>query len=403
MRPRRFALAVASIVAANLAILGAQRAGVFSGSLTDPAIRYPDAPTRTAVDDLNAKLANGSASLPHDEASGYLKPVLDALKIPVESQVLVYTKTSQQASFIQPQNPRAIYFNDTTAVGYVRGAPLLEVWAQDPRQGTIFYTLDQAARERGAPAFARETRCLACHLAWETLSVPGPFVLTTFPREFEYQGADGFAVDHRDDLSKRWGGWYVTGKRVPARHMGNLPLFMSDDPPPSSPARPTLAGTVNLTGYPTPYSDIVALMVLEHQTHAINLITRLDWESRAGTVHVDEAVHDLVDYLLFVGEARIGAPIEGSSGFAEKFSAMGPKDSKGRSLRELLMDGRMMKYPLSYMIYSPAFDALPDNAKGLAMIRLREVLSGEDRDPRYAHLTPDIRKTILEILGETKP
>jgi hypothetical protein len=392
-----------TLLAANVAIAVAQRPGVFSGSLNDPAIRYAEATTRTAIDELNKKLSSGAITLPHDEVSGYLKPVLGALGIPIESQVLVYTHTSQQAFSITPDNPRAIYFNDSIAVAFTRGAPLLEAWAIDPRQGTIFYAMDQKAVERGAPGFSREMRCLTCHVAWETLSVPGPFVLTTFPREFEYQGADGFAVDHRDDLSRRWGGWYVTGRKVPSRHMGNLPLFMSGDPPASSPVRTTLAGTVDLTGYPAPYSDVVALMVLEHQTHAINLMTRLAWESRIGSVHVEEAIRELVDYLLFVGEARIAAPVEGSSGFAEKFSAGGPKDSRGRSLRELQMDGRMMKYPLSYMIYSPAFDAIPDTARGLVQVRLREILSGGDPDPKYSHLTPEIRIAILEILKDTKP
>ena len=402
MRPGRFVSIIVTILAANVALGVAQRPGVFSGSMNDPAIRYADAPTRTAIDDLNRKLSVGEVALAHDRIGGYLKPVLDALGIPVESQVLVYTHTSQQAFSITPDNPRAIFFNDSAAVAFTRGAPLLEAWATDPRQGTIFYAMDQQPRESGAPGFSRETGCLTCHVAWETLSVPGPFVLTTFPREFDYQGADGFAVDHRDDLSRRWGGWYVTGRRLPARHMGNLPLFITGDPPPSAPPKATLAGTVDLAGYPTPYSDVVALMVLEHQTHAINLMTRLAWESRIGSVHVEEAIRGLVDYLLFVGEARIPTPIEGTSGFAEKFSARGPRDSRGRSLRELQLNGRMMKYPLSYMIYSPAFDAIPDAARGLAMVRLREILSGEDPDPKYSHLTPEIRSAIIEILKDTK-
>lgn len=391
-----------ALLAASAAIAIAQRPGVFSGSLADPAIQYATGPTNTAVNLLNKKLADGDVTLKYDEATGYLRSTLDALNIPVESQVVVYTKTSLQAQWITPGNPRAIYFNDTTAVAFVRGAPLLEVWAQDPRQGTIFYSLEQKSLER-APAFARETRCLACHLAWETLSVPGPLVLTTFPREFDYQGADGFAIDHRDELSQRWGGWYVTGRRGPARHMGNLPLFMKGDPPATAaPLRPSLAGTVDLPGYPTPYSDIVALMVLEHQTHALNLITRTAWEARIGSVNVPDAVRDLADYLLFVGEARIAGPMEGSSGFAGKFAAMGPRDSKGRSLRELQLEGRLMKYPLSYTIYSPAFDAIPQFARDAVMARLNDVLSGEDASPKYAHLTPEIRRAIVEILKETK-
>ena len=408
MSPWRLIAATSLLLAASAAMAVAQRQAVFRGGIRHPAIRYETAPTQTAVDALNRTIA--AAAFPHDESSGYLRATLDALDVPVESQVLVYTKTSLQYPHIDMQNPRAVYFNDTVAVGFVRGAPLLEVWAQDPHQGTVFYSLSQQPRDRAAPTFERDGQCLACHLSEETLGVPGPFLFTTFPREHDYQGADGFVVDHRDQLDRRWGGWYVTGQRVPARHMGNLPLFMPDPPaPPGSPAPPapprlSLADSVNLSGYPTPHSDVVALMVLEHQLHAMNLMTRLGWEARVGNgAQVLPSAGDLVDYLLFVREAPIDGRIEGSSGFAEKFSAMGPKDSKGRSLRELQLDGRLMKYPLSYMIYSPAFGGLPHMAKGATLARLREVLSGADADRKYEHLTPEICSAILEILADTLP
>ena len=114
--------------------------------------------------------------------------------------------------------------------------------------------------------------------------MPGLSVLSTFPRKTTNDYASGFFVDHYRPIGERWGGWYVTGKRVPARHMGNFPLFMPKPPheatvtPP--PARVSMAGQIDLTSYPTPYSDIVALMVLEHQAHAANLITRANWEAR---------------------------------------------------------------------------------------------------------------------------
>jgi hypothetical protein len=136
----------------------------------------------------------------------------------------------------------------------------------------------------------------------------------------------------------------------------------------------------------------------------MNLITRLGWEARAGNGdQVLRLARDLADYLLFVGEASIDGRIEGNSGFAEVFSAMGPKDSRGRSLRELQLEGRLMKYPLSYTIYTPAFGALPEMAKAAVLSRLREVLGGGDGERKYAHLTPEIRIAILEILVETLP
>jgi hypothetical protein len=384
----------------------AQRSGAFGESLNHPAIQYSVSQANTVVDELNRKLADGSATLTFDEKSGYLKSLLDLLKVPVESQVMVYSPTSQQAEKITPQNPRAVYFNDNVSVGYVRGGGVLEVVAQDAKLGSVFYVIHQQAV--AAPKLGREQQCLRCHLSWDTLGVPGWSVLSTFPRKTKDDYANGFFVDHYRPVQERWGGWYVTGKRVPARHMGNFPLFMPQPPHEGMetrpPARASLEGQFDLSSYPAPYSDIAALMVLEHQVHATNLITRANWEARLNQEwRVVEAVETLVDYLLFVDEAPIPAGgIEGSSGFAEKFQAMGPRDSKGRSLRDLDLRTRVMKYPLSYMIYSPAFDALPPAAKVKTLDRLRKVLSGEIGGPKYAHLTPDIRQALLEILKDTR-
>ncbi len=334
-----------------------------------------------------------------DDKTGYLRSVLDLLQVPVESQVLVYTQTSLQAQHIKMDNPRAIYFNDTVSVGYIRGAGLIEVTAQDPKMGTIFYAINQVPATQ--PTFGRDQQCLRCHLSWDTLGVPGLSVLTTFPRKSEADYANGGSVDHYRPIEERWGGWYVTGKKVPAKHMGNLPLIMSK--PIAVPARPSLEGQFDLSGYLTPYSDVVALMVLDHQAHFSNLVTRAIWETRLGEeMRIAEAAQTLADYMLFVDEAPIsGGGMEGSSGFAEKFVAAGPKDAKGRSLRELDLKTRLQKYPLSYMIYSPAFRALPDAPKNLVMGQIDRVLSGEIKDPKYAHLTPQLRAEIREILQST--
>jgi hypothetical protein len=181
----------------------------------------------------------------------------------------------------------------------------------------------------------------------------------------------------------------------------------------------SLEGQFDTAGYLSPHSDAVALMVLEHQTHMINLIIRMGWESRLAAYidpllprspgagsntakRLQEAADDLVDYLLFVYEAPIPDKIRGSSGFAEKFAALGPSDSKGRSLRQFDLDQRLMRYPCSYMIYSNAFDALPDSAKNLVYRRLWKVLSGDDKDQRYARLSAADRRAIVEILRSTK-
>jgi len=388
------------LLLAGAAAVAAQRAGAFDQSINHPAIKYSTSDSDTPVDRLNQKLKDGSAKLVYDEKSGYLMSVLDLLQVPVESQVLVYTQTSLQAQHVTMTNPRAIYFNDTVSVGFIRGAGLLEIVAQDPKLGSVFYVVHQTPV--AAATFGREQQCLRCHLSWDTLGVPGLTVLTTFPRQGPDDYAEGGVVDHYKPIEERWGGWYVTGKRVPVRHMGNFPLFMPKPIPTPPPARVSLEGQFDLSGYPTPYSDIVALMVLDHQAHLANLITRATWETRLGNeLRIAEAAAAIADYMLFVDEAKITGGIEGSSGYAEKFGSLGPKDAKGRSLRELDLKTRLQKHPLSYLIYSPAFAALPEAPKNLVMGTITRVLSGEITGAKYAHLTPEIRQAIRTILKET--
>ena len=62
----------------------------------------------------------------------------------------------------------------------------------------------------------------------------------------------------------------------------------------------------------------------------------------------------------------------------------------------------MLRYPCSYMIYTDAFDGLPDAARSAIYRRMWTVLSGEDQNPRYARLTGDDRRAIIDILRETK-
>jgi hypothetical protein len=389
----------------------AQRRDAYVESRDHPAISYSTAPTADAVSALNTRLANGSAALKYDESTGYLRSVLEALSIPVESQMMVFSQTSFQASQIRMHNPRAIFFNDTTAVGYIRGTKVIEVAAQDPKQGMIFYDL---ANEAGSkPTFKRNNDCLACHLSWETLGVPGLMVQSVYPLKDENSYANGFTTVHGSPLEQRWGGWWVTGDPGGARHIGNVSVMYNDKgsklPSPTR-ALTSLDGLFDLKGYLAPYSDVVALLVMDHQANMMNLITRTGWEARvaaasasqSASTRVTEAARDLVDYMLFVDEAPLVGPVKSTSGFAESFVARGPRDGQGRSLRELDLRRRLFKYPCSYMIYTPAFDALPPAAKNAVYSRLWEVLSGKDASPRYKGLAAQERQAIVSILRETK-
>jgi hypothetical protein len=393
-------------------IVAAQRQDAFVASRDDAAIQYSKGPTTDRVSELNRKIQSGATRLAFDGATGYLRATLDALNVPVESQVALFSQNSSQAELIGLKNPRMLYFNDAVAVGYVRGGKLLEIAAHDPRQGVIFYALAQTAA--GVPRFTRDDNCLACHLSWTTLGVPGLFVFSmqTLPAD-KNAYASGFASDHRTSFDTRWGGWYLTGSLGSIRHIGNKPISTAsttDAVKAEVHELKSLEGQFDLTGYLSPHSDVAALMVLEHQTHMTNLITRLGWESRLAAhegkapdiPRIREAAEDLADYMLFAYEVPLQNKIRGSSGFSEKFAARGPIDSKGRSLRQLDLDRRLMRYPCSYMIYSDAFGALPDTAKSLVYHRLWQVLSGQDKSTRHAQLSPADRQAIVEILRDTK-
>lgn len=420
------------ILAGGALLAGALAFAGLSGSSTVPleheAIQYAKLPVDDPIARLNQKLARGDVKLAFDDEHGFLRSVLQALNVPVESQVLVFSKTSFQAPRIAPRTPRAIYFNETVSVGWVRGGDVVEVAAIDPKQGVIFYTMDQDPVAK--PRFDRRDTCLQCHASGGTLGVPGLVVRSVYPETtgMPLFHAGGFVTDHRSPLKERWGGWYVTGTHGTQRHMGNAMVRDRDKPD-----QLDTDNTLNVTdlktrfdteAYLAPTSDIVALMVLEHQSHMTNLITRVGYETRMAlhyqqsmnkalgqaetevsestTRRIHSAAEELVEYLLFTEETPLEGPVKGVSGFAGVFTKAGIRDRKGRSLYDLDLKTRMMKYPCSFLIYSEAFDGLPPAAQDRIYRRLFDVLTDVDKSPKYARLTPADRKAILEILRETK-
>lgn len=378
--------------------------------LDHPAIHY-----KQAADDpvarLEKRLESRQAKL--DFAAngwGYLPSVLQQLGINTDSQVLVFSKTSIQLSHITPRTPRAIYFNDEVAVGYVQNGDVLELTALDPKLGVILYTLDADKSDR--PEFTRRDDCLKCHQGPVTLGVPGLMVSSVHPRSGEPGEGHGsaYATDGRIPLKERWGGWYVTGTDGPEPNFGNNPV-LADPLQPGGPAGPdaqnrtSLSDLFDTSRYPAPTSDIVALMTLEHQTRMTNLMTRIGWDARIAErdeKQMDSEIEELVKYMLFADEAPLKAPVAGASTFTKTFSQRGPRDSQGRSLRDFDLHSRLFRYPLSYMIYTTAFDNLPDTARQRVYQRLYDVLTGKDQRRTFSGLTSDDRKATLEILRETK-
>jgi hypothetical protein len=391
----------------------------FFGTRRHPAIDY-DRPTLDVVADLIRKVEDGTVTLRDEGSGGYLRSVLDPLQVPVESQLVLFSKNSLQQHYISPSNPRAIYFTDKVIVAFIRNAPLLELAAIDSHQGVVFYALQKG--ESGQPLIVRSDACLSCHEVRETLGVPG-LLARSLPVSAGGQPlpeAIPFASDHRSPFDERWGGWFITGGTGRTVHMGNT-LSAQDGSlsRPLTPPQPlrSLDGKFNPDGYPSLYSDVAAVMTLNHQVRMINLLTRVGYETRialhqlqtgtssAGIVNrlIAADASELVDYLLFVDEAPLPEKFESTSGFKEEFERYGPWDRRGRSLKQLDLDTRLLRYPCSYLIYSPAFDGLPGATKDAIYARMWQVLSGQDRDRRYAKLAPQLRADIVSILLDTKP
>jgi len=374
-----------------------QLSGTFTDRLAHPAIEYATTPLKDPVSELIRKMADGRVRLTSSGPSGYLRSLLQALDIPISSQIVVFTPDSFQARRISMRNPRSIFFTDAVAVGWVNGGDI-ELAGLDPQQGVSFYTVN--AMWTGQPTLPRQRSCLTCHLSYPSVGVPGMLA----------RSVTQFSVDHRLPFSNRWGGWFVTGGTGTLPHMGNT------DPDqlfgPSRPANtrnwPTLESRIDTAAYLSPYSDVAALLVFDHQMHLINLFTRIGWETRVAAhdknaIELREAAREIVDYMLFVDEALLPDAVQSSSGFPEAFGATGLRDRKGRSLRDLDLKRRLLKYPCSYLIQSAQFHALPLAAKDAIYQRMWQVLSGQDRDPKYARLTDVDRTAIVEILRDTQP
>ena len=384
--------------------------------LDHPAIRYYQEPG-DRVAKLQKRLENGRTKLDFAPNWGYLPALLKELDINIDSQVLVFSKSSIQVSHISPRTPRAIYFNDDVAVGYVQGGDVLELSALDPQLGIILYSLDVERSEK--PEFSRRDDCLRCHQGPVTMGIPGIFVSSLHPRTDELRDVHGssFVTDHRTSFKDRWGGWYVTGTHGSATHLGNNVALVDPLQPggrggPETQNVTSLSSMFDTSRYPVPSSDLVALLTLEHQTHMSNLIVRIGWDVRIAEYDGkrDEAtrkqlfseIDEMVNYMVFADEAPLPAPVVGVSTFTKTFPQRGPRDSRGRSLRDFDLHTRLFRYPLSYMIYDTAFDALPDLARERVYQRLFDILTGKDRGEAYARLSAADRRAVLEILRETK-
>lgn len=378
----------------------------------------PELPPTDPITRLAGQLDRGEVTLEYREGEGYLRDLLKALDVNTDSQTLVFSKTSFQQAIINPRNPRAVYFNDEVSVGTVPGGDVHELLALEAGgQGMVFYSM--SARKVDRPRLQRRgIECLFCH-AMGNKGAPSLVVASVIPDQDgtpAYTSTFISTIDHRTPLEQRWGGWYVTGTHGSQQHLGNAVA-----PDPLHPLDLELAGSQNLTSLEAKFdvskhltgaSDIVALMTLEHQVGIANRLNAVAFQyarfkrdglSDADWTQLDAEIDDIVGYMLFVDEARLVEPVTGVSTFTRTFAERGPRDTRGRSLRDFDLKTRLFRHPLSYMVYSPLFDGMPSPILDRIYQRLYDVLTGRETGAKYAQLSTADRRTLFEILVETKP
>jgi hypothetical protein len=390
-----------------------------------PVMHYERAPAHNAIAQLARRLAAGEVKLTYAAPRGYLDSLLAALNIDASSQSLVYSKTSLQTGAISAATPRALYFNTDTYVGYVQGSRNLELGTMDSELGQVFYTLPN--REVAAPQLERQTlNCLACHDTYELSGggVPRFLLMSSYVniRGDQLTHEDNILTTDETPMESRWGGWYVTGQTGKQKHVGNILVKDVQELVKLDSVRreniDTLDDLFDTKPYLTDKSDVVALLVLQHQETVQNLLTRANFEVRnalarvgnksgalaaktTGALH--EYLDDLAKAMLFGDAVPYIDTIRGNSGFAAWFQKQGIKDPQGRSLRDLDLQTRLLRYPLSYLVYTPAFDALPDYARDYVFARFAAVLQGRDTSASYAFMSAADRRDTLQVLTATKP
>lgn len=426
-----------------LAVLLSVGTSVRGSTTTEPTVRRnvpradPTVPTNP-IQRLQLLLDSGKISLKHDTTTGYLTGLLQALNIPVSSQGFVFSRTSLQTDLISPWSPRALYFNDDVYIGFVQGSDFLEIATISPTEGATFYTLDQEPRAR--PKFKPDNTCLSCHHSRTSAGLNDFLMGSAIADKSGYYltGVHSGQTSDATPVRDRFGGFYVTGTIQHGSHSGNVlstkPFTEVTDRSlagrelnfTAESQRTSVADKFNINPYLTANSDLVALMVLVHQTSVHNTIARVH---QAATIALREdsvvsrynkdttfaqtklitsprlrqAIEQLVREFLFVGAAPLDGTMKGTSTFERDFEAVGPRDSKGRSLRDFDLQTRLFKYPLSFLIYSEGFESLPEVARRGVYARLRDILTETDTNIDFAGISGPDRKAVLEILHDTKP
>ena len=158
--------------------------------------------------------ADADAASAATDGLGYLPALLTALDVPLDSQMLVFSKTSVQAAHDLARSSAGDLLQRRRAVAHVPGAPGLEAIAGRPgaRPGVLRADDGDAARRRSR----RRGRACSCHHGPEhrrraghlrRLGDPGP------DRRAAARRLAPSSPTTRAPFAERWGGWYVTARR----------------------------------------------------------------------------------------------------------------------------------------------------------------------------------------------
>ncbi len=406
-----------TVILIFLCVLSSSQAD-FPGSMQ--TMRYDEPPIDYGKDGfggpvvaLQEKLISGEVVLEFDPKFGYLPSFLKALNIPESSQLLVFSKTSLHRQLISTNTPRAVYFNDDVYVGWTQGGTLLEISSADPKNGGVFHVVEQHKTER--PMILPSNRCFECHVGSKSMGVPGHMVRSFYNLENGWpEDSSGYPrISHRAEFEERWGGWYITGKMENNPTRANLPTAASvlqrKEDPDFLQNLESLDRFIETDRYLTKGSDMVAMMVLEHQTHMHNFITRMNYEARTFLAqyghlrYLKSPIDYFVAYILFAEEEELPGSVLGNPDYQAWFEKQGPVDSKGRSLRQFNLESRLFEYPCSFLVYSEAFQEMEPKLKELVLQRMWDVLNGDEMKEPFSNIPKSRRRAIAEILVETLP
>ena len=394
---------------------------------------YSDSVSADPVEKMRQQIESGDLKLPYTDDKTFLHDFLKRMNVPVESQVMVFSRTSLQTDRISPTRPRPVYFSDNCYVGWVQGGEI-EITSVDATLGPVFYRMRIPRQSDSKPRIIRDRNCLNCHGSSRTRGYPGLLVRSVYTdaNGFPILGAGTFRTEHSSPLSERWGGWYVTGQNAGDRHMGNRihreagesgQVEIASD---FGTSLTDLKEVIDTTPYLSAESDIVALMVLEHQVTAHNAITRAHYDTRkwlynnrimaeqfgqaSGSLSdstrrlIDRQADELLKVMMFADETPLeGWGVEGGEAFQEAFLKNAKKAESGRSLRDFELLSRLFRHRMSYMIYSDSFVALPKELTDVFFKKLKVILYGQpggETDP-YDYLSKKERGRILDILKDT--